>query len=207
MSVSDHLLYALLWASFGLGHSLLAASPGRRLLERWFGARDRLAYNAISVLHLILVLVPAWLWLRPGAMAFDWPWPIRAAQLTMIAGGTVILVIGLRGYDLSRFAGTEQWRRGRSENQNGIEPLNTGGLNAHVRHPLYAGGLMLLWGSVTDAFSLSTAFWASAYLAVGIVLEERKLITLYGDAYRQYRARVPALIPIGWLRRSGLARE
>ena len=33
------------------------------------------------------------------------------------------------------------------------------------------------------------------YLALGTHFEERKLLALYGNDYRDYRDRVPALIP------------
>jgi hypothetical protein len=31
-------------------------------------------------------------------------------------------------------------------------------------------------------------------------LEERKLVALHGDAYREYRRRVPPLVPLPWRR-------
>jgi protein-S-isoprenylcysteine O-methyltransferase Ste14 len=40
----------------------------------------------------------------------------------------------------------------------------------------------------------------TAYIFVGIFLEEKDLIAHYGDQYRQYRAKVGMLIP--FLRRS-----
>jgi hypothetical protein len=39
---------------------------------------------------------------------------------------------------------------------------------------------------------------------IGSRLEEHKLIELYGDAYKQYRKKVPGLLPLPWrwIRRS-----
>ncbi len=38
----------------------------------------------------------------------------------------------------------------------------------------------------------------TAYILVGITLEERDMIALFGDQYRQYREQVAMLVP--WLR-------
>ena len=53
----------------------------------------------------------------------------------------------------------------------------------------------MLWGLVDGEFALATALWASAYFWLGSRYEERRLVARYGDAYRDYRNRVPAFIP------------
>jgi protein-S-isoprenylcysteine O-methyltransferase Ste14 len=35
----------------------------------------------------------------------------------------------------------------------------------------------------------------TAYILVGIMLEERDLVAMFGDEYRRYRQRVPMLVP------------
>lgn len=44
-------------------------------------------------------------------------------------------------------------------------------------------------------FALATAVWGSVYLLIGALYEERRLADRYGDAYVEYRRRVPAFIP------------
>lgn len=187
------LLYSLLWAGFGAGHSALAAPAGRRLLVRIAGAADRLAYNAIALAHLAIVLgIGRFLF---AGTEFAVPGWVHGTGLAVAACGAAVLAIAGRSYDLGRFAGWAQFRAGVAEAKGATEPLATGGLNAVVRHPLYLGLLLVLWGGATSPFRLATAIAATAYILVGIRFEERNLVRIYGDAYHAYRARVPMLVP------------
>lgn len=190
-----HVLYALAWLSFGAGHSLLAANAAKARLKPLFGAGYRLAYNLFAVLHLAVVIAVG-RWAFAGVEPFAFPGWATAPMIAAQVAGALVLAIALRAYDLGRFAGVTQIRNaraGKSEPED--EPLRTEGPHRFVRHPLYAGLLLILWGRIADPFDLATALWASVYIAVGIALEEQKLVALYGAAYAEYRRRVPALIP------------
>lgn len=51
-----------------------------------------------------------------------------------------------------------------------------------------------------DYFVFATARWGSLNLLIGERLEERRLVALYGDAYRTYSERVATFVP--WTGRS-----
>ncbi|MEJ2687541.1 MAG: hypothetical protein P8124_10105, partial [Gammaproteobacteria bacterium] len=55
-----------------------------------------------------------------------------------------------------------------------------------------------LWSRPMDAAWLVSALCITVYAAVGSHLEDRKLVVLYGEAYRRYRRQVPGLIPLPW---------
>ena len=190
MTLVEHALYALLWLSFGLGHSLLAGRGGRRLLPPLVGRRHRLAYNLIAVVHLAVIWGLGRAFLAGDAAPFALPVWVGALQFAAGAVALWLFWAGGRRYDLARFMGTKV-----EAADTPPEPLVTDGIQGRVRHPLYTAGYLALLASVRDPFSLATAIWASLYLAVGTWAEERRLIGLYGDAYRDYRRRVPAIIP------------
>jgi len=190
-TASAHLVYALAWLSFGLVHSLLAREGVKARLAGLFGRGYRLAYNLFALAHLgaVLAVGRTALGALPG---FDRPTWMLVLQALMLAAGAVVLAVALRGYDLGLFAGTRQLREGEQADQ---EPLRLDGLHRYVRHPLYAGGHLALWGLATSPLALATAAWASAYLIIGAVFEERALVRRYGTAYERYRRQVPAIIP------------
>jgi methanethiol S-methyltransferase len=193
--IEANIIYALAWLSFGFGHSMLASSWAKDRLASALGPHYRLTYNIFAVVHISAI----WLvgeFAFTDIASFAAPQLIANIQLAITILGLVILVVALWSYDLGRLLGWTQIRNHRA----GIEepedePLNLTGFHAYVRHPVYTGAYLILWGRVQDDLGLATAIWGTVYLAIGTMFEERRLLALYGEAYENYRAKVPAVIP------------
>lgn len=77
--------------------------------------------------------------------------------------------------------------------------LATQGPYAVVRHPLYTGNIVLLVGFAVAGATwwglplLALFFWF--YYPTAIEYEDRKLGSIFGDAWTRWAARTPALVP------------
>jgi len=75
-------------------------------------------------------------------------------------------------------------------------PLRISLFYRFIRHPLYLGFLTVFW--TTPDMTVGRLLYAglmTAYVLVGIPLEERGLVRAHGRAYEQYRAEIPMLLP------------
>ena len=78
------------------------------------------------------------------------------------------------------------------------ETLYTDGIYGKVRHPIYTCeiiwpiGLVIMFGRVYSIFML--IIWVLFFI-IHAKLEERNLIKLHGDKYREYKKQVPMLFP------------
>lgn len=190
------LLYACLWFSFGFGHSLLTVPSIKHRLEPVLGAAYRLSYNLFAMIHIGIVFLLGRHLLSGSRFDFLSSSFAVAFCAVVVVLGAVLILLSLRQYDLGLFSGLAQIRASQADKGPvEVETLNVSGLNNWVRHPLYSGLFLLVWGNATSPFGFWTAVFASAYLLIGAHYEERKLIGVYTEEYELYKSRVPAFIP------------
>ena len=161
-------------------------------VERW-RRHGRRAY---------FVIMPTW-----GifiAAAFALGWPIRHLHLyeSKLPWGLGALFI-LAGFSIYRSA-SQGFDRARISGLAELEPelhdqkLVVTGIRTQVRHPIYLGHLCEVMGWAVGTGSLALLGLLGFAAITGAVMlhqEDAELEQRFGDLYRQYRDRVPALFP------------
>ncbi len=189
-------LLVMSWIVYFTIHSILAGTTAKGWVVRhWPHLMPvyRLSYNAIA---LVLLLVPVTLIYQING-EYWWRW---TGAVWWVANGVALMaglafLWSLRYYDGATFVGWRQASRGlpRAEDPGALQ---LSPFHRIVRHPWYFFGLVILWTRDMNTPFLVSAITITLYLWVGSRLEERKLVYYYGEAYREYRKRVPGLIPL-----------
>lgn len=186
---------ALLSLLFFAQHSGMVRRPFRAWLLRTVVAEryDAAVYASASGLVLALVLL---LWQRTEPPLFVVPAPWRWMMGT--AAGLAVLVFALsaralRPFDMLGLRPIRAHLRNRPPQQS---PFVVRGTYRWVRHPLYSCVIVLLWAEPDiRADSLLMSILWTAWIVGGAVLEERDLVSDFGERYRRYQQLVPMLVP------------
>ena len=158
----------------------------------------RLFFNAIALLTLIPVL--AYSLSLKGQPMLRWEGAGLVLRYVLVVCGVVLLIAGGRHYSLRQFVGISQLRGTRAAGLARGGGIDSTGVLGLVRHPWYTGIVLLLWARDLDGPRFVVNVVLTAYFVVGTLLEERKLVREFGDAYRGYQRRVSMFVPLKWLR-------
>jgi protein-S-isoprenylcysteine O-methyltransferase Ste14 len=190
------LIDAALLSLFAVQHTIMARRSFKARWTKvvsWYVERSTYVVAASAALALLL-----WQWRTiPGTV-----WDVRGTTLgsvltvTFWIGWGILLISTLLINHFELFGLAQVWAyfQGREFHR---PDFKTPALYKMVRHPIYLGFVIAFWSAPHMTmghliFSVAT----TGYIVVGIYFEERDLIHAYGEAYRNYRARVPMLIPL-----------
>ncbi|HET9480341.1 MAG TPA: isoprenylcysteine carboxylmethyltransferase family protein [Candidatus Polarisedimenticolia bacterium] len=188
------LIDALLLGLFALQHSIMARNWFKAWWTRFVPAPvERSTYVLFSSLAMILMF---WQWRPLGGVIWDVANPTGRGLLTgmFLAGFLIVLVTTflINHFDLFGLRQVWLYLRGRQYTALGFQ---TPGPYRLVRHPLYIGWMCAFWAAPTmTAGRLIFAVTTTAYILVAIYFEERDLMRDHAE-YREYRRRVPMLVP------------
>jgi len=189
-----------LFAGFGFFHSFLAQKPVQVVLKKFIPPQCTRAFYLSFCGLSTLVLMGCWqntgitLWVLPG---------LSQTALSVLSMAVYWGLIGLCAKILSQFDTLEffGFRQIYSKRED-VEKMSAGGavlqtgFFARMRHPIYFFTLTAL--ALAPVMSLDRFLifaFSVIYLFFAIPIEERKLEARFGDAYRTYKTRVPAVFP------------
>jgi methanethiol S-methyltransferase len=185
----------LLMTLFALQHSVMARKPFKQWLTQYVPATiERSTYVLCASLTLVLLF---WQWRPIPDVVWEVANPQLATNITAISffGFALVLVSTflINHFELFGLHQVANNLAGRTM----PEPrFKTPVLYKVVRHPIYLGFIIAFWAApVMTVGHLLFAAVTTAYIFVGIFLEERDLVQLFGEQYKRYRAQVGMLVP------------
>jgi methanethiol S-methyltransferase len=203
---SDFLELLSLWALYCVVHSVLISIRATNFFKRILGTGYcyyRLFFNIFSFCVLVLLLLYSRLPRFQGPVLFTWNGNWRIVKYALILMAVALIISGARHYSMSQFLGLRQIRKRLSANSlSESGDLDAGGVLGLVRHPWYVAVFILLWTSNLTVGAFTIKIVLSAYLVIGTLLEERKLVLAFGDKYREYQKNVSMFIPLKFLKRN-----
>ncbi|MEO6328658.1 MAG: isoprenylcysteine carboxylmethyltransferase family protein [Ginsengibacter sp.] len=188
-----HLWLIILWAGYCVLHSFLAGIKIKKQIQKFMGLSFkyyRPAYSIFSAITLVLIL-----WFQYSIVS---PQLFSRTALLYLSGfvigipGLVLMLICINKY-FYELSGLQAIQHSSVK-----QTLHQSGLHKYVRHPLYLGTLLFIWGLFLIFPVLSNLIAAliiTLYVLIGIRIEEKKLLLEYGNSYLEYSKKVPKIVP------------
>lgn len=180
------------FTAFALHHSIMARTGAKAWITRMVPADlERSLYVWVASLMFLAV---CWLWQPLPGVAWRIDGPVRWLMLGIQLAGGVLIARAAPIVGVWELAGVRQAPRDAP-----VEFTATGPFGL-VRHPIYFGWILLVFG-VPDMTCSRLLFAAvsTAYLIAAIPWEEASLVAASGEKYRAYQRQVRSrLLPGVW---------
>jgi len=182
-------------ALFGIQHSGMARRAFKSWWTRFVPEHVERSFYVLAASGVLIVLFALWrpidgvIWATDGA---------GAAVLWALFGlGWAIVLLSTFLINHFELFGLQQaWFHFR-DRQAADPTFRTPFLYRLVRHPLYLGFCISFFAAPTMTVGrLVFAVGMTAWILIAIGLEEKDLIAMFGDRYREYRRQVGMLLPM-----------
>jgi methanethiol S-methyltransferase len=193
MMFTNHLILATLWVLYAFFHSILAhdkVKDGFKKLLGYYFKYYRLAYTIFALVTLLFV---CWFQLSiQSPLLYQTNNTTLAVGIFFSASGFALMIICIKKYFIG-LSGVQS-----ISNTITDKKLIITGVHRFVRHPLYLGTFVFLWGLfILYPFChlLISNVIITVYTIIGTRFEERKLLRNFGQQYKEYQQNVKAFIP------------
>ena len=198
MIETNIVLCILLWAFFGLQHSLLARPSTKLWIVNLLGVTfEKYFYPIIYFISQCIVFLAIYDTIRhlsPQVIIYALPENSLGFVFWLNRLSNLFLILTVFHFNLGTFTGVTQFfdyfSRHKFRDTLNCEPttLNTKYLYKYIRHPMYLGIILVFITSVTIYTEL---FFVNLicivfYIELGSYFEEKSLYRKFGDQYSEY---------------------
>ena len=189
-NMSDLLVFIFRFTVFATLHSLLAMQCAQDFIKIRMGRTAgwyRLMYNilALAAFGWAMKAYP------DSPVLYQFHDNLRSVGYLAQGGIFVLLCVCAAQTGVGDFLGVRQLR-----GQTVTPVLKTTGCYGKVRHPQYLLALLFLLFTPTMTVRwLALTLLSALYFLIGSIIEERRLVALFGEHYRSYKRSVPMFVP------------
>ncbi|KGK99754.1 protein-S-isoprenylcysteine methyltransferase [Methanococcoides methylutens] len=192
--VSSTIILVFCLVTFAVIHSFLASLPFKRFIMQILGSRVETLFRPVYSLIALITILPLiyLLYKNPGPIFYIVPSPWR---WFMVGGQLIGAIIGARGLMDAphRFKISGQLS---APNTPEAGSLDIRGIYRWIRDPFLLSGLIIIWLTPFMTFNLLIIYILSTiYIYLGSLHVEKRLLSRFGDEYREYQKKVHRIIP------------
>lgn len=180
------------WVIYCFIHSSLAGTTVKNHIQNFSGRAFKYYRPVYSIFAGITLALILWYQYSIKSPSLFFYYYLFIPGIIIAITGSCIMVSCIYKY-FYELSGLQALQKPQTKNT-----LQQTGLHQFVRHPLYFGTLLFIWGLFLIFPLLNniiSCIVITVYTLFGIKLEERKLRLEFGESYVNYAAKVPKLIP------------